>query len=193
MPSQASPRRRVRRYPNLKRRSPLVLLAILLLFCCIALGTTASLALTPSHLAQQSAAGDRNLLEAVDPIPADLQLSAEVYLEKCGTCHLALPPEVMPSETWRQLLMNPQDHYNVSLDLITPEILLIWRYLNNFSRALNEGESEPYRVADSRFFQALHPRVEFSETPGLETCATCHNRAAEFNFRSLTPEWLDAS
>lgn len=181
-----------RRYPNLRRRSPFVLMVLLLLLACLALGSSAAFALAPARSTGSARAAAIAALESVDPVPANLQFAAEVYLEKCSACHLALPPEVLPSESWRQILTNPQDHYSVSLDLITPEILSIWGYLRDFSRAIADGEAEPYRVADSRFFKALHPRVEFPETPSPRNCATCHSRAAEFDFRSLRPEWLDA-
>jgi len=167
-------------------------MVLLLLLACLVLGSSAAFALAPRRAAEPAPWGAIAALESVDPVPADLQFAAEVYLEKCGACHLALPPEVLPSQSWRQILTNPQDHYSVSLDLITPEILLIWGYLRDFSRAIADGEAEPYRVADSRFFKALHPRVEFPEMPSPKNCATCHDRAAEYNFRRLRPEWLDA-
>ncbi len=178
--------RRPRRYPNLQRRSPLILMVILLLFLSVVLGTTASFALAPTPLAQRAA------LKSIDPVPPDRQLAAEVYRDQCGSCHLALPPEVLPTESWRQILMSPRNHYGVSLNLIRAEIILIWSYLRDFSRVTVQGEAEPYRVVDSRFFKALHPRVTFAEPPSPKNCATCHNRAQEFDFRSLTPEWLDA-
>jgi hypothetical protein len=128
----------------------------------------------------------------VDPIPESFQLGAELYLENCAGCHVALPPEVMPSETWRQLLQDPQ-HYGVVLNLpVNPPRVIIWNYLRAFSRPHAKDEEVPYRLAKSRYFKALHPRVKLPQTNLIGSCVTCHPGAGQYNFRSLAPEWQNS-
>lgn len=128
----------------------------------------------------------------VDAVPESLQLPQEVYLEQCSSCHVALPPATFPSQTWRQLLLD-QNHYGVTLPrLYNPELGLAWKYLRAYSRPQSEDEQVPYRFRQSRTFRILHPRVEFSEPVTVNTCASCHPGADQFNFRQLTPEWDDA-
>jgi hypothetical protein len=99
----------------------------------------------------------------------------------------------MPSETWRRLLLEPQEHYGQKLEpMIGPSLLVMWEYLRSFSRPSLEKESIPYRVADSRFFKALHPRVKFPQPAKIDSCLTCHPGVNQFNYRSLTPEWEDS-
>ena len=39
----------------------------------------------------------------VDVVPAQYQPGQELYLENCSSCHIALPPAVFPSQTWKNL------------------------------------------------------------------------------------------
>ncbi|MUG99793.1 cytochrome C [Scytonema sp. UIC 10036] len=97
----------------------------------------------------------------VDVVPAQQRLGQELYLENCSTCHIALPPAVLPTQTWKNLLEDSQ-HYGVQIKpLVDPPRILVWRYLSAFSRPqLLEDEQIPYRVGNSRYFRALHPQVK---------------------------------
>lgn len=164
-------------------RSPAVLMLILLVWS-ICLGWGLSLVLSVS--AQTTAP----TIGTVDAIPARFALGKELYLENCATCHIGIAPEVLPSETWRRLLMEPEQHYGVKLEpLVGPSQLVMWDYLRTFSRPLQDKEAVPYRVAESRFFKALHPRVKFPQPAKIGSCVTCHPGVGQFNYRTLTPEW----
>lgn len=128
----------------------------------------------------------------VDPVPPRFQQGQRLYLESCATCHLAIPPAVFPSETWRRLLQDTQ-HYGVTLQpLIDPPRLIIWSYLRHYSRALLAEETIPYRFSSSRYMKALHPRVDLSRPLTMNSCKTCHPASSQFNFRRLTPQWENA-
>lgn len=128
----------------------------------------------------------------VDPVPSRYQLGQELYLENCATCHIAIPPQVFPTETWRQLLQDPQ-HYGQKLRLLVdPPRILVWNYLRAFSRSQPKDEEVPYRVTNSRYFQALHPRVKLPPSTSLSSCVTCHPGTAQYDFRQLTPEWANS-
>ncbi len=172
-PRKANPRRRLR------RRSPLVLFLLLLLWSIILGLGMAGATNAPS-------------IGTVDPVPANYQLGQSLYLENCSSCHIAVPPAVLPTETWRQLLQDRQ-HYGQQLQpLVDPTRLLVWNYLRDFSRPLLPDEQTPFRINNSRYFQALHPRVELPQPTRLGSCISCHSGASRYDFRSLTPEWEDA-
>ncbi len=125
----------------------------------------------------------------VDPVPVRYQLGQELYLENCASCHIALPPAVLPTQTWQQILQDSQ-HYGVQLPpLINPPRLLVWQYLQTFSRPRTKEEQTPYRLDDSRYFKALHPKVKLPRPIEISSCVSCHSSAANYNFRRLTPEW----
>lgn len=154
---------------------------LLILFGLLLWSLTLALGLTNSERAKA--------LDTVEPITNSQKLGQELYIENCATCHIALPPAVLPTETWRRLLQDTQ-HYGVELTrLAEPHRLIIWNYLRTFSRAQRKEEEVPYRVAQSRFFKALHPRVKFSIPVDVKSCVTCHPSATEYDFRKLTPEW----
>lgn len=163
-----------------RRRSPIWLVLLISLWCLI-LGW--GLAYTTNAQPTTSTVG------TVDPVPERFQLGQELYLENCSGCHLALPPAVLPTQTWQQLLQDSQ-HYGQQLQpLVDPPRLLVWNYLRTFSRSRTKTEETPYRVNESRYFNALHPQVKLPRPIQISGCVSCHPGATEYNFRRLTPEW----
>ncbi len=164
------------------RRSPMGLLLLILVWS-LAMGWVLALATNSQGATPASSIG------TVDVIPTRHQLGQQLYLENCATCHIAIPPAVLPSETWKDLLQDPQ-HYGAQLTpLVDPPRTLVWRYLLTFSRSVIADEQKPYHVNDSRYFKILHPRVKLPRPVQLTSCVTCHLGAGDYNFRSLTPEW----
>lgn len=128
----------------------------------------------------------------VDLVPPRFELGQQLYLETCATCHVGVPPAVLPNQTWIDLIQDTQ-HYGIQIPpIFDPGRLIIWQYLEQFSRPLREEEQTPYRIRNSRFFRILHPRVDFSEPVRLSSCVSCHPGAPDFNYRRLTPEWQDS-
>jgi cytochrome c553 len=116
------------------------------------------------------------------------QVATNAYVQSCGTCHIALPAEVLPSESWRRLIQDP-NHYGQQIEL-PPEtvVQLMWSYLKDHARPLLERESIPYRLADSRYFKALHPQVSFPQPVRVTSCIDCHAKVELGDFITLTPE-----
>ena len=130
-------------------------------------------------------------LASLDAVPEGLQLGQSVYIRECATCHIAPSPAVLPTQTWASLLVTPQ-HYGVQIEVMrSPTIDLVWDYVQFASRSIMENETAPDRIRDSRFFRALHPRVEV-ERIDLASCAGCHPNAWDYDYRTLSPEWQDA-
>jgi Dihaem cytochrome c len=133
------------------------------------------------------------LAQAIEPggpdeVPDRFQLGQQIYLENCASCHIGVPPEVMPTQTWQTLIQDPQ-HYGASITpLRDPNRRILWNYLRTYSRPTNDDEQTPYRIADSRYFRALHPKVPLPRRPSLSGCITCHPGANQFKFRKLSPE-----
>ncbi|QMS89834.1 cytochrome C [Nostoc edaphicum CCNP1411] len=125
----------------------------------------------------------------VDVVPAQYQLGQELYLENCATCHIGIPPAVLPTQTWKNLLQDSQ-HYGAQLKpLVDPPRILVWKYLSTFSRVQLDDEETPYRLNNSRYFKALHPGVQLPRPVQIGSCVSCHPSASDYNFRRLTAEW----
>ncbi len=121
----------------------------------------------------------------VDVVTAEYQLGQKLYLENCSSCHIAIPPSVLPTQTWKNLLEDEQ-HYGARLKLLVdPPRILVWRYLSTFSRLHQEEERTPYRINKSRFFNALHPQVELERPVQSGSCISCHPGAENYNFRQI--------
>ncbi|NMG06058.1 cytochrome C [Brasilonema sp. UFV-L1] len=168
------------------KRKPIGLLLVILAWS-LAMGWLLALA---THT---QAATPTSEIGTVDVVPAQYQLGQELYIENCSTCHIALPPAVLPTQTWKNLLEDTQ-HYGSQLKLLVdPPRILVWKYLATFSRLQLQDEQTPYRVNSSRSFKALHPRVKLPNPVQIGSCVTCHPSAANFNFRRLTPEWENSN
>lgn len=181
-----------------RSRSPLVLLLLLLVWSiCLGWGVTLALETPTKPLTVETPAKPDLVAQAtpeetgtVDAIAPRYQLGKELYLENCATCHVPLPPEVLPSETWRRLLLEPQQHYGQQLKpLIGPSLITMWNYLLAYSRPEETKKPLPYRISESLYFKALHPRVKFPQPAKPASCITCHPGASEYNYRRLSPEW----
>lgn len=158
----------------------------------------------PSHIAQANPLPPNDSVEApveplstaalpaigtVDPITPEFYLGQQRYLEACATCHIALPPAILPDETWRQLLQGGW-HYGATLPVLLPtQQTVIWEYLREYSRPLRPNERIPFNISDSRYFNALHPQVTFPEPVSVNSCTACHVGGDRYNFRQLTAEW----
>ncbi|PHV61512.1 dihem cytochrome c family protein [Cyanobacterium aponinum IPPAS B-1201] len=162
-----------------KKVTLLLILALTVLFCSI-FGWGASLAMNHQSLT----AGTKSVDKAV----GNFVIGKDLYLENCSTCHIPIPPAVLPSETWQTILENPGNHYGVRIDgIVRFTQVLMWQYLQQYSRQLLKDEPRPKFIAQSRYFFALHPDIKFTTPVTHNTCIECHNRAIEFDY-SVTNE-----
>ncbi len=193
----------MKRRPPQRGRSIVVLLLLLLLWS-LCLGWGLAMATEPrpiGDIAQASAqpgaattptTGTTATVGTVDVIPDRLKLGQEVYLQNCATCHIGIPPAVLPTETWRQLLQD-SEHYGVDIKPITPPFLqAVWEYVRFTSRPQDAAEETPYRIYQSQYFKALHPRVKLPVRAGLTSCISCHPGGDKYDFRTLSSEWQNA-
>ncbi len=108
------------------------------------------------------------------------------YLEKCASCHLPIPAEVLPTETWQQILKKTKQHYGTSIPQMDRlSTALVWNYLRSFSRSLLPNEALPSLVEDSRYFKALHPQVQLPKPTTSQTCLVCHPNGAQLDYRTV--------
>jgi cytochrome c553 len=118
----------------------------------------------------------------VDPVDARYAAGYSTYLERCATCHVALPAAVLPTQTWQALVSDPA-HYGVSLPPLDRfDQQLISNYLQVYSRRHTDDGPVPYRLQDSAYFLALHPQVTLPQPLNLASCAGCHTGAANQNY-----------
>ena len=116
----------------------------------------------------------------------NLELSKQIYLENCSSCHVPIPAEVLPTASWEEILNNSQNHYGQSLPPINRiQLRLLWNYLRTDSRLLLPGEPTPQYVTNSRYFKALHPQVDLPKPATHKTCIGCHPGAKQLDYRTI--------
>ena len=180
----------ISRIKSIKKDRVPVLFLLLLFVWSILLGWGISRGLNATEKPQAINQGTTVAIGTVDPVPEKYQTGLKLYLQNCATCHVALPPEVMPSETWRTLLLEPEQHYGRQIERIErPFITIVWNYLLAFSRSLNKNEPKPFRVSESRYFKILHPQVKLPQPLNASGCIACHPGAAKYDYRKLAPDW----
>jgi hypothetical protein len=179
------------RWLMFKKVSRLWLGAIVIALWSLLLGWGIALTFNASVTAVAIAA--RSPANTTDPIPSRFQPGYETYLQTCTSCHIPIPPEVLPTETWKELLEKPEKHYGTAIpDFLRLSQFLIWDYVQAFSRPLAIGEPKPLYAEQSRYFKALHPRVELPKPTSIKTCVVCHPKAKDFDYRTLAPAWDNA-
>ncbi|MBD2552972.1 diheme cytochrome C [Limnothrix sp. FACHB-708] len=177
-------------------------IALLLALLAMLFGVGLARAITPSSLpiadsgqlviaqAERSVLIDPN--GDIDRVAPSFTLGRELYLENCASCHIGVPPGLMPSQVWRNLIRD-RDHYGTTIETPRdPSLQIIWNYLKEYSRPAENNEQINYRVGRTTTFKALHPRVQLPDPVQLSTCIRCHPRADFFNFRALSPDWENA-
>ena len=118
----------------------------------------------------------------VDPVAEDHTVGYQIYIERCATCHVALPPAVLPIESW-QAVLGDRAHYGVSLPNIPRfDQQLMQGYLQTYARRYQNRGTTPYRLAESDYFLALHPNVDLPQPLNLRSCTSCHLRATEQDY-----------
>ncbi|MGD1702101.1 diheme cytochrome c [Dapis sp. BLCC M229] len=171
-----------------RQRPPLFLLLLLIFLWSTSCGWVMAKISTATTISQI----DSELISNVDVVPQRYRLGLSLYLENCATCHVAVPPQVLPTESW-QIILRDSQHYGVQLPtLIDPPRQLVWNYLQVSSRRKSQQDERiPYRIASSRYFKALHPKVELPQQLNIKGCISCHPKVKNFDFRTLNSEWLD--
>ena len=118
------------------------------------------------------------------------------YIEECGACHLAYAPDLLPVESWQQIMLGLEDHFgdNAELDQETSDILRTYLETHGLSRGRASKMSRllrgvpsppPRRITELPAFLNMHysvPRqlgVTELKEGYLSPCADCHRQAAE--------------
>jgi hypothetical protein len=149
-------------------------------------------------------AGNSNTPAQDSPNPA--AGSVKKYKEFCGQCHLAYPPEFLPSASWERLLGATDDHFGEPLHLDPETKTLLASYLaaNGAERSESKkarkileslnGKS-PLRLTEVPYLVSKHGKIslEVLKRPSigaLSHCQACHLSAEKgiFNSKAVIPD-----
>ncbi|MCP4411221.1 MAG: hypothetical protein GY808_01410 [Gammaproteobacteria bacterium] len=118
-----------------------------------------------------------------------------IYEEECGSCHLAYPASLLPSESWHGIMTGLVNHFNESAELDKETTEHISNYLlqnalkrdkpSRYSKMLrNIPKKAPLRITQLPYFIHEHDEipkqmiVDNPEVMSLSYCEKCHKDAA---------------
>lgn len=126
------------------------------------------------------------------------QVSNPTYKEKCGACHFAYQPELLPSASWMKILASLDVHFGESVELEGASKKEIADYLkangaenSSATRAVkimrSIGKQVPQRITDIQYIREKHhnlsPDVFARKTIGSPSnCTACHTTAESGNY-----------
>lgn len=136
----------------------------------------------------------------------------QTYVEECGACHFAYPPQLLPAETWTIVMSELDDHFGENAELDTETSTEIVQYLHAHALGVaapsrmskmmrNIPDEPPLRITEFPAFKDAHAvvkeQLELSsiETGFLSPCADCHRLANSgiFDKELLHPGYGPAS
>ena len=118
----------------------------------------------------------------------------QTYIEECGACHFAYPPQLLPPLTWTAIMTGLDEHFgeNAELDAETSTQILQYLHIHGLGVApasrmskmmRNIPDEPPLRITEFPAFKDAHAVVaEQLELTALEAgflspCADCHRLA----------------
>jgi len=120
------------------------------------------------------------------------------YKENCGACHFSYQPELLPSRSWKKILVQLEDHFGESFELDQEAQKAVLGYLeaNAAERSTSKraakimksvGNSTPMRITEVPYIKGKHRKVSSSvlnrpSIGSLSNCTACHRRAEEGNY-----------
>ncbi len=111
------------------------------------------------------------------------------YRQECGSCHTAYAPDLLPPDSWRQLMGGLSKHFgtDASLDASTTQAIAAW--LGNEARLAWRGATPPpeNRITRSAWFVRKHREVStvtwrHPAVKSASNCSACHAGAEQGDF-----------
>lgn len=120
-----------------------------------------------------------------------------LYLEECGSCHLAYPAQLLPPASWQKIMSQLDDHFGENAELEAESRKAISEYLDSASQQKkgsyrklfrNLGDKVPDRITELPYFIHEHDEIPSryikanDKVASLSQCNACHKRAQQGNF-----------
>lgn len=131
-------------------------------------------------------------------LPRDTVMDS-VYQEECSACHLAYPPQLLPSASWKAIMNGLNDHFGDNAELSAELTAHIVAFLEGnasdrgdrmkYARLMRDTQGiMPLRITELPYFKKEHneiPQQMVKDNPQVESfsrCDACHKDAAKGRF-----------
>ncbi|OGH00478.1 MAG: hypothetical protein A2600_05630 [Candidatus Lambdaproteobacteria bacterium RIFOXYD1_FULL_56_27] len=145
----------------------------------------------PSHSHTPLACDYCHLRDNPEQKPAFKRVDNVLYLDECGTCHLAYQPEWLPKRSWTKLLGNLKDHFGEEVSLTPGQVRVIEKFVMKRTADVSKAaltkkvmadlgaEEAPIRIMDIPFVKKHHEGIGADvlarkSVRSLANCEACH-------------------
>ena len=119
----------------------------------------------------------------------------QLYIKECGSCHFPYQPGLLPSNSWKKMMVNLDKHFETDATLAPEDFVTLLKYLNDNSAEKNMQYKRsnrivssllPGQVADSisttPYMIKKHKDIRKDlitqpDVKGLFNCMACHTTA----------------
>lgn len=110
---------------------------------------------------------------------ASMVVTDALVKKECSDCHMAYPPALLPSNTWRAIMENLPDHFGEDASLNDATRARIETYL--VQNSPQGGATSPLRITEQRWFKVEHrgdiKRWSRGTANSWAKCEACHQGA----------------
>jgi len=126
------------------------------------------------------------------------QLRNAAYETACGSCHWAYAPQLLPKESWENMVASLGDHFGNEVVLTEQDKAVVRDYLLGNAADVSAmkigrkvmhslGGATPSRVVEVPYIQRKHHKLASAVLArkgvgGLANCIACHPGAARLDF-----------
>lgn len=117
------------------------------------------------------------------------------YVDECGDCHMAYPPQLLPAASWQQIMQGLDDHFGENAEVDATTRTALEDYLVRTSRSgsykklfRNLGSRTPLRITELPYFIHEHDEIPSryiranDQVNSLSQCNACHQDAERGRF-----------
>ena len=117
------------------------------------------------------------------------------YVEECGSCHVAYPPQLLPAPSWVMIMNGLDDHFGENAEVDDATRMALQQYLAETSGIMNYrkmfrniGNRIPLRITELPYFIRKHDEIPARYVEGndkvgsFSQCNACHKGAERGNF-----------
>lgn len=108
---------------------------------------------------------------------------------ECGSCHIAYPPQLLPSPAWRRIMAGLDKHFgtDAGLDAGTAAEIGVFLEQNAASGKRARAGGDTLRITETAWFRREHDEIPAAtwKHPGVKTaanCTACHTAAERGDF-----------
>ena len=119
----------------------------------------------------------------------------QLYIKECGSCHFPYQPGLLPTNSWKKMMVNLDKHFETDATLAPEDFVTLSKYLNDNSAEKNMQYKRsnrivssllPGQVADSisttPYMVQKHREIRKDlitqpDVKGLFNCMACHTTA----------------